>query len=205
LRVSTPNASDTLEEIDPAVQRDIVFSLRKERVAQLIGEMTSGQAADILAVLPAAEKRAILGLLEPTKVAKIEEILEKHETNILTFTTNKFIKCPPDMAVKQARRRFREAARSMDVVMYFYVVDENNKLLGVIDIKQLFMAEDDDLLKSLMVEHVISLNPDSTMKQAADAFIRYGFRALPVTDVNDVILGVVPYRDVMNLKHRMLD
>ena len=203
--LDTEHASDTLEEIDPAVQRDIVFSLRKERVAQLIGEMTSGQAADILAVLPAAEKRAILGLLEPTKVAKIEEILEKHETNILTFTTNKFIKCPPDMAVKQARRRFREAARSMDVVMYFYVVDENNKLLGVIDIKQLFMAEDDDLLKSLMVEHVISLNPDSTMKQAADAFIRYGFRALPVTDVNDVILGVVPYRDVMNLKHRMLD
>ena len=203
--LDTEHASDTLEEIDPAVQRDIVFSLRKERVAQLIGEMTSGQAADILAVLPATEKRAILGLLEPAKVAKIEEILEKHETNILTFTTNKFIKCPPEMTVKQARRKFREAARSMDVVMYFYVVDENNKLLGVIDIKELFMAEDDDLLKNLMVEHVISLNPESTMKQAADAFIRYGFRALPVTDANEVILGVVPYRDVMNLKHRMLD
>jgi magnesium transporter len=54
--LDTEQASDTLEEIDPAVQRDIVFSLRKERVAQRIGEMTSGQAADILAVLPAAEK-----------------------------------------------------------------------------------------------------------------------------------------------------
>jgi len=91
------------------------------------------------------------------------------------------------------------------VVMYFYVVDSNDKLLGVIDMKELFMAEDEDLLKNLMVEHVISLNPDSTMKQAADAFIRYGFRALPVSDANDIILGVVPYRDVMNLKHRMLD
>jgi len=51
----------------------------------------------------------------------------------------------------------------------------------------------------------LSLNPESTMKQAADAFIRYGFRAPPVTDADDVILGVVPYRDVMNIKHRMLD
>jgi CBS domain-containing protein len=203
--LDTGQASDTLEEVDPAVQRDIVFSLRKERVAQLIAEMTSGQAADIVSVLPADEKKAILGLLEPATVAKIEEILRKHEINILNFTTIKFIKCPPEMTVKQARRKFREAARSMDVVMYFYVVDEKNKLLGVIDIKQLFMAEDEDLLKGLMVEHVISLNPDSTMKQAADAFIRYGFRALPVTDANDVILGVVPYRDVMNLKHRILD
>lgn len=189
--LDTEHASDTLEEVDPAVQRDIVFSLRKDRVAQLIGEMTSGQAADILSVLPANEKRAILGLLEPTKVAKIEEIIEKHETNIQSFTTIKFIKCRPEMTVRQARRKFREAARSMDVVMYFYVADANEKLLGVIDIKQLFMAEDDDLLKNLMVEHVISLNPESTMKQAADAFIRYGFRALPVTDANDNILGVV--------------
>jgi CBS domain-containing protein/sporulation protein YlmC with PRC-barrel domain len=203
--LDTEHASDTLEEIDPAVQRDIVFSLRKERVAQLIGEMTSGQAADILAVLPATEKRAVLGLLDPAKVTKIEEILEKHETNILNFTSNKFIKCPPDMTVQRARRKFREMARSMDVVMYFYIVNEADKLLGVIDIKELFMAEDDVLLSNLMVEKVISLNPESTMKEAADAFIRYGFRALPVTDENDIILGVVPYRDVMNLKHRILD
>jgi len=43
------------------------------------------------------------------------------------------------------------------------------------------------------------------MKQASDMFLRYGFRALPITGENDVILGVVPYRDVMNLKHRILD
>jgi CBS domain-containing protein len=203
--LDTEHASDTLEEVDPAVQRDIVFSLRKDRVAQLIGEMTSGQAADIVSVLPAEEKKAILGLLEPPKVAKIEEILAKHEINILNFTTNKFFKVAPEMNVKQARRKFREAAKSMDVVMYFYVVDSTEKLLGVIDIKQLFMAEDEDLLTNLMVEHVIALNPYSTMKEAADSFIRYGFRALPVTDSNDLILGVVPYRDVMNLKHRILD
>ncbi len=203
--LDTERASDTLEEVDPAVQREIVFSLRKERVAQLIGEMTTGQAADILAVLPADQKKSILALLEPAQVAKIEEILEKHEINILNFTTGKFIKCRPDMTVRQARRKFREAARSMDVVMYFYIVDESNKLLGVIDMKQLFMAEDEELLKDLMVERVISLTPQSTMKQAADAFLRYGFRALPVSDENGVVLGVVPYRDVMNLKHRMLD
>src|SRR5579872_1491574 len=203
--LDTERASDTLEEVDPAVQRDIVFSLRKERVAQLIGEMTTGQAADILAVLPSDQKKTILALLEPAQVAKIEEILEKHEINILNFTTSKFIRCRPEMTVKQARRKFREAARSMDVVMYFYIVDESNKLLGVIDMKQLFMAEDEELLKDLMVERVISLNPQSTMKQAADAFIRYGFRALPVADEDGIILGVVPYRDVMNLKHRMLD
>jgi len=203
--LDTEHASDTLEEIDPAVQRDIVFSLRKERVAQLIREMTPGQAADIVSVLPAEEKRTILKLLEPGQVAKIEEIIEKQDINILDFATQNFFKLPPDMTVSQARANFREAGPTMDVATYLYIVDEGDKLLGVAAIEKVFMADDAQLLKDVMVENIISLNPDTTMKQAANMFARYGFRALPVTDENDKILGVVPYRDVVNLKHRILE
>ena len=198
-------ASDTLEEIDPAVQRDIVFSLKKERVAQLIGEMTPGQAADIVSVLPADQKRTILRLLEPKLVDKIEEIIEEQEINILNFTTLKFLKGGGEMTVADALRAFRKNARGMDVVMYFYILDEGGKLLGVLDIKELLLAEPATTLKDLMVENVISLKSNSTMKEASAAFLRYGFRALPVVDDNDVLQGVVPYRDVMNLKHRLLD
>jgi CBS domain-containing protein/sporulation protein YlmC with PRC-barrel domain len=198
-------ASDTLEEIDPAVQRDIVFSLKKERVAQLIGEMTPGQAADIVSVLPADEQRRIARLLDTKLVDKIREIVDKQEANILNFTTAKFLKCRGEMTADDTLRLFRKNARGMDVVMYFYIVDESGKLLGVLDIKELLVAEPASKLKDLMIENIISLKSDSTMKEAAAAFIRYGFRALPVVDDNDVIQGVVPYRDVMNLKHRMLD
>jgi Mg/Co/Ni transporter MgtE len=198
-------ASDTLEEIDPAVQRDIVFALKKERVAQLIGEMTPGQAADIISVLPADEKRTIIRLLDPKVVEKIEEIVEKQETNILNFTTSKFLKCNGEMAADETLHLFRKNARGMDVVMYFYIVDGKGRLLGVLDIKELLVAEYTSKLKDLMVENVISLKCDSTMKEAAAAFLRYGFRALPVVDDNNVLQGVVPYRDVMNLKHRVLD
>ncbi len=198
-------ASDTLEEIDPAVQRDIVFALKKERVAQLIGEMTPGQAADILSVLPSDEKRTILKLLDSKLVDKIGEIIEEQEANILNFTTSKFLKCGGEMTADDTLRLFRRNARGMDVVMYFYIVDESEKLLGVLDIKELLMAEPASKLKDLMVENVISLKCDCPMKEAASAFLRYGFRALPVVDENERLQGVVPYRDVMNLKHRMLD
>ncbi|MGA2753440.1 MAG: CBS domain-containing protein [Terracidiphilus sp.] len=198
-------ASDTLEEIDPAVQRDVVFALKKDRVAQLIGEMTPGQAADIVSVLPADERRIIARLLDIKLVDKIREIIEKQETNILNFTTSKFLKCRGDMAADETLRHFRRNARGMDVVMYFYIVDEKDRLLGVLDIKELLMADLTSKLSELMVENVISLKSDSTMKEAAAAFLRYGFRALPVVDDGDVLQGVVPYRDVMNLKHRMLD
>ncbi|MGB9408155.1 MAG: CBS domain-containing protein [Terracidiphilus sp.] len=204
-KLEPSHASDTLEEIDPAVQRDIVFALKKERVAQLIGEMTPGQAADILSVLPSDEKRTILKMLDLKLVDKIGEINEKQETNILNFASSKYLKCSGEMTAEDAMRLFRKSARGMDVVMYFYITDEIGKLLGVLDIRELLMAEPASILKDLMVENVISLRCDCAMKDAASAFLRYGFRALPVVDDNDLIQGVVPYRDVMNLKHRMLD
>ncbi len=203
--LDTEHASDTLEEIDPAVQRDIVFTLPKERVAELIREMTPGQAADLVSVLPAAEKRSILKLLEPAEVAKIDEIIEKQDTAILNFATDSFIKCSPETTVAQARNQFRDAAKSLDVAAYFYIVDESGKLIGVSDLKDVFAAQDGQRLKDLMTESIISLGKDATMKQAADMFIRYGFEGLPITDEHDTILGVVPSRDVMNLKHRILE
>jgi magnesium transporter len=204
-QLDTERASDTLEEVEPAVQRDIVFAMNKAHVAQLIGEMTPGQAADLVGVLPAKEKRTILELLQREQAAKIKEILENHEMNILNFATRKFPKFPPEMTVKQAREQFREMAKSMDVGVYFYIVAESNKLLGVADVKELLTANDDEMLKNIVVEKVICLNPESTMREAMDTFIRYGFRALPVTDKDGTLLGVVPYQDVMNLRHRILD
>jgi len=202
--LDTEQASDTLEEVEPPVQRDIVRSLRKDRVAELIREMTPGQAADILSVLPSEDKKAILRLLEPTQITKIEEILEEQDLNIINFASTRLFKFPPDITVEQAQLKCREMAKRIDVVWYLYIVDATDTLLGVADIKDLFIAGDNQLLRDLMVENVITLNPASTMKEALDLFTRYGFQALPVVSVNNVILGAVPGRDVMNVKRRVL-
>ncbi|MCX5752773.1 MAG: CBS domain-containing protein [Candidatus Krumholzibacteria bacterium] len=202
--LDTEHASDTLEEIDPNVQRDLVFSLTKERVAELIDEMTPGQGADILSVLAWEDVATIMKMLSPENASKIESILKKQDENILNFTTQEFLKLPPGMTADEVEDGFRGLARGKDVIMYLYVVDEQDKLLGVIDIKELLMAKDSDRLGDIMTETIISLNPDNTLKEASAMFARYGFRAIPVTDENGRILGVIHYRDMMNLNHRFL-
>jgi len=105
------------------------------------------------------------------------------------------------MTVGQAQDEYPKLAKNKVVIMYLYVVDTQDQLLGVIDIKELLKADDTALLKDIMVEHVIRLAPESTLKEAAAIFVRYGFRAIPVTDEKNRLVGVVPYRDVMNLTH----
>jgi Mg/Co/Ni transporter MgtE len=87
--------------------------------------------------------------------------------------------------------------------MYLYIVDPEEKLLGVIDIKELLQAPMKTVtkLQDIMTVDVISLKTTSTLKEASLLFSRYNFRALPIVDPEGKIVGVVPFKDVMNLKH----
>jgi magnesium transporter len=198
-------ASDTLEEINPNVQRDLVSSLDEKMVAQLIDDMTPGQAADVLSALPTSEAEDIITLLGSDNARKVKAIIEHQEENILDFTTQEFLMYSPDEIVEKVQDDYRTAARGKDVVMYLYIVDAKNKLLGVVDIKELLMAEDNHRLADIMTENIVAIESTDTLKEAYNVFERYNFRALPVVNAEGQILGVVTYRDIIGLKHHFVD
>jgi CBS domain-containing protein len=203
-QLETGHASDTLEEIEPRVQKELIFSLKKEKAAELINDMTPGQAADILAILPAPEADEIMKLIDKESVRKIQYILDKQEEKLVNLSTSHFIKLSPNIHVSQVLLHFREMAKDKDEIMYIYIVDEKDTLLGVVDIKEVLQAKEEDKLEDIMTTSVISLKPEDTLLEAAEIFSRYDFRAIPVTDDHEVILGVVRYRDIMKLKHKFV-
>jgi Mg/Co/Ni transporter MgtE len=77
---------------------------------------------------------------------------------------------------------YRRLARDKEVIMYVYVIDAENTLCGVVDIRELIMAEKDQTLDQIKTDHVISLDPEDTLSDALALFERYSFRAIPITD-----------------------
>jgi magnesium transporter len=199
------HASDTLEEIEPKVQREIISSLSTEKVVHLINDMTPGQAADILSVLPSSEAHVILDAMNAESARKVQAIINRQEEKVLHYTTQKILKFPPETTVEYVQNDYPRHARDKDVIMYIHVVDENDHLLGIIDIRELLQADDKAFLRDIMIENVITLSTESTLKEAAKEFARYGFRSIPVVDEKNRLAGVIPYRDVMNLTHQFIE
>ncbi len=202
-KLDEEKASNTLEEISPNVQRALIASLDKKKVAKLLDVMTPGQAADILSVLPGPDAETIMKSMNKDDLTKIRSILSQHSEHVLNFATQKYLRFPPDETVLMTQESYAIEAEDKDVVMYLYVVDAQEKLLGVIDIKELLQAplKMTTKLQDIMVTDIISLKTTSTLKEASLIFARYSFRALPIVDPDGRIVGVVPYKDVMNLKH----
>jgi CBS domain-containing protein len=204
-KLETGKASDTLEEMDPTAQRGLIAAMPKAHVARMIDLMTPGQAADILSVLPSAEAKPILELLSTPLAGKVRQLLQQQETKVANFLTGSYVELPPDCTVSQARRDYQRIGPRKAPRSYLYVADGQGKLLGIVTAAELLMAHDDARLQDIMNSTVLTLTTDQSLKEASEMFVRYGFRALPVTDPAGKLLGVVPYRDVINLTHRYVE
>jgi CBS domain-containing protein len=196
-------ASDALEEIEPRVQRQLIHDIEKERAAMLINEMSPAQAADILAILPRDEADTILKLIDREKSSKVEHIIGEHNEQILLYASPELIRLPATTPAAEVLDRYRELATGKNVVMYVYVTDAAGVLKGVVDIREIVAAEPGQKLADIMTEHVIALPKDATLRDARMLFERYDFRALPITDENDQLLGAVSSRDVRAFRPRL--
>jgi len=196
-QLDTEKASDTLEEIEPRVQREMVASLPVNRAAELVNDMSPAQAADMLAALPATDIDAILEKIDAAEREKIRALLEKHDDHILGFATTHYITFSPDTRVGDVMNNFRDVARDADIVMYIYITSPSGALIGVVDIKELLQADPSCHLGDIMVANVVTLGEEDTVATATKMFSRYGFRAIPIVGEDDILKGVIPYRDVV--------
>jgi magnesium transporter len=194
--LDTEKAADTLEEIEPRVQRELIKTVRKERIRDIFTSMTSAQLADLFSILSAEEANKFIDNLDPVKAKKVRAILSQREETIASLVTLTYLAFPGDLTVDDAFERYRKEARDRDVIMYIYVIGAGGILEGVVDIRELLLALPEQLLKDIMVKNVITIDIDDAKDDVVELFKRYYFRAMPVVDSQDHMLGVIRFKDL---------
>ena len=111
--------------------------------------------------------------------------------------TNVFIAYPPNMTVSEAIARFREDAKEIETVYYIYLIDEAEKLIGVVSLRELLLSDPDTRLSEIMELKVKTVNPEEDEKVVAKITAKYNLVALPVVDAHGVLLGVVTVDDIL--------
>jgi magnesium transporter len=198
------SASDALEELDAKSLREIISVMAKEKAAKLIDAMVPGQAADVLAQLPYADVRVILGLMDPANAKKVRIVLDKQEWHAGDYAVTDFVKLRLGTTAAEARHEFQQA-KERHAVAYLYVLDGDDRLLGLISAIDLLAAPDGVQLKELMKGSPSTLYVDSSLEETLELFERYGYRGLPVVDRDGKMQGLVLHRDVAGLQNRHLD
>ncbi len=194
--LDTEKAADTLEEIEPRIQRELIKSVRNDKMKEIFKSMTSAQLADLFSILPGEESDRFIDLLDPEKSKKVRNILSQREETVSSIVSRTYVAFEEEITVAEALARYRQEAIDRAVIMYTYVTDAEGVLKGVLDIRELIQSEPVAKLKDVMVKNVITIEPEDKKEDVVELFKKYLFRAVPVVDKQDRLIGIIRLKDV---------
>ena len=195
--LDSEKAAEALIEAEPRAQRQIIANLRKEKAQLILQELSVPQLAALFSVLPHDNVTEMLALLPTSDAEKIKTIMEQEETTARSFISNEFVTVNRTTTAADALKSLRVSGRTADALSYIYAVNDDNQLVGVVDIRELILSQDTSKIEEIMVSPAVSADEQDIREDLAAMFEKYQYRMIPIVDAKDHFLGVVYYNDVM--------
>lgn len=204
-------AAETLEEMSTENQARILEDMDEERAADILEEMSPDDAVDVLGEMDEEKAQELFNLMEGEEKADVAELLPYEKDTAGGLMTTEFVTFPKDLTVSQAIARLREMAETPAMIYYLYIVEEENswKLLGLISLRSLILADPTFPLSEVMRDQFQFAHPYDSSEEVAHTIAEYNLLALPVVDDEGDIAGIVTVDDAMeillpkNLKNRL--
>lgn len=189
---------DVIEEDDSHIPTYLA-EMRPAYVAEMLSGMYTDNAVDLLSQLPSSQMAKYLSLMDRENAGEIKELLHYEDQTAGAIMTTEFVSIVANQTVRSALFVLKAAANVAETIYYIYVVDIEEHLVGVISLRDLIVNEDDSMIKDIMSERVISVKVGDEQTQVAQTIRDYDFLAVPVTDYDHHLLGIVTVDDVIDV------
>ncbi|MBQ1406118.1 MAG: magnesium transporter [Oscillospiraceae bacterium] len=193
------HAADTFVEMDPEAQELLIRGFSDAELKDVLDELFVDDAVDIIEEMPATVVRRILAQAAPEMRTSINEILRYPENSAGSIMTTEYVSLSPTLTVAEAITRIRRTGIDKETIYTCYVI-RNRVLVGVVTVKDLLLAPDDDaMIESMMSTNVIAVNTHDDQEEVAQMFSKYDFMALPVVDAENRLVGIITFDDAMDV------
>lgn len=195
--LSMHRAASVFKILEPAEQQRIINSLPPFKTAELLNELPADDRTAFLEELPKAAVRDLIKLLDPDERKITLELLGYPENSVGRLMTPDYVYVHENNTVTEVLDIIRNVGKNSETIDVIYVIDKEGELLDDIRIREFILAKPDTLVSELMDGRYIKLLVTDDQEQAAEAFKMNNRVALPVTDDNNVLLGIVTIDDVL--------
>ena len=192
-------AAETFVEMETEVQELLIRSFSDNELKQIVDELYVDDAADLVEEMPANVVKRILKQASPEMRKSINQILRYPENSAGSLMTTEYVSLRPSMTVEEAILRIRRQGVDKETIYTCYVT-KDRKLLGLVTVKDLLLAEDDETrIEEIMLTNLISVTTHTDQEEVARMLGKYDFLALPVVDNENRMVGIVTFDDAMDV------
>jgi magnesium transporter len=192
-------ASDVFIETDSDTQENLILAFTDKELKAIIDNMFLDDTVDIIEEMPANVVKRILKNSDPENRKQINELLEYPDDSAGSIMTTEFVSLKKNLTVEKAFNKLKRTGINKETVYTCYVTDDKKHLLGVVTVKDMLLAEDEDTMEQIMDSSVITAKTHDDKEQVALTLSKYDFLALPVIDNEGCIVGIVTVDDAVDV------
>ena len=192
-------AAETFVEMEAEEQELLIRSFSDNELKEIVDELYVDDAAALVEEMPANVVKRILRQADPVMRSSINQILRYPENSAGSIMTTEYVSLRPQMTVEESILRIRRQGVDKETIYTCYVT-EGRKLVGIITVKDLLLAEDDETpVRDMMETNLISVTTHTDQEEVARMFSKYDFLALPVVDLENCMVGIVTVDDAIDV------
>ena len=192
-------AADTFVDMDGDQQELLILSFSDTELKDVIDRMFLDDTVDIIEEMPANVVKRIIKHSTPEMRKMINEILNYPKDCAGSIMTIEYISLRKNMTVREAFDRIRATGVDKETIYTCYVTGSDRRLLGLVTVKDLLLADGSALIEDIMETNLIYVGTLEDKEIVAQKFDKYGFLAMPVVDNEGRLVGIVTVDDAMDV------
>ena len=192
-------AAETFVEMEPESQEMLIRGFSDSELRDVLDELYIDDAVDIVEEMPANVVQRILSTAAPDMRKNINDLLRYPEDSAGSIMTTEYVSLRESMTVGDAITHIRRTGVDKETIYTCYVTS-NRTLVGMVSVKTLLLAPDDEVaISDIMEQNVISVTTQTDKEEVAQMFQKYNFLAIPVVDGETRIVGIITFDDAMDV------
>lgn len=197
--LSKDSAADVFSNLPVEYERLIIESLTNREIGQIMADLYSDDAVDMLEEMPANVVKKVLAATDKETRRDINSLLKYPDDSAGSIMTVEYVDLRAYMKVNDAIERIRLTGVDKETINVCYVTDVQKHLLGIITLREIILANATDNIKDLMEENIITVHTLDDQEEVARQFQKYDFQAMPVVDNENRLVGIITADDVMDI------
>jgi len=192
-------AARVMRELPPEMLPEIFHAVSDERLARVLSRLEIDDLLDLAEWIPEDRRQAVVDRLPDQVRAELKKAELYPESSAGRVMMTSFVSLDEKMTAQEAIDSLRSRADEDESILYLYVVDDQHALRGVVPIRRLVSAAPGRLIRDLMIPDPVSVPADADQEEVAQVVARYDLLAVPVTDVDGHMLGLITVDDVIDV------
>ncbi|SDW68779.1 magnesium transporter [Marininema mesophilum] len=191
--------ADLLEELEADEQQEVLGNVGADKTSKVLNRMSSDEVADLMGEMDETNVQTLLRGMERDEADKVRALLHYPDDTAGGKMTLEYVSVYDYYTVEETILYLRREAPTAETVYYIYVIDADDRVIGVVSLRELLIAQPETPIPDIMYERIISVPADMDQEEVAKIMERYDFLAIPVVDEEGRLLGIITIDDVVDV------